>query len=238
MNKPLISIVIPTWNHERELMACLKSLDEQTYRSFEVIIVDDASTDGTAGRLSRASVSFPLTVIAQTARRGASAARNAGAKQAKGSLLLFVDADEILRPHALQRMAEELAKHPEAAFAYAAFRFGWKLFRSRPFDAAALRNAPYIHTTALLRKEFFPGFDERLKKFQDWDLWLTIAERGGTGVWISDELFAVAVRRTGMSRWLPSFMHRIPWPVMGWTPREILRYRKWEGIVKRKHGIG
>lgn len=159
-------------------------------------------------------------------------------KQAKGAFLLFVDADEILRPHALQHMAEELERHPEAAFAYPAFRFGWKLFRGQPFDVAVLRKGPCIHTTALLRKEAFPGFDETLKKFQDWDLWLTIAERGGKGIWIPDELFSVAERHQGMSRWLPSFVHRIPWPLFGWAPREILRYRKWEGIVKRKHGIG
>ncbi len=235
--KPLVSIIIPTWNHGRELIACLKSLEVQTYRPFEVTIVDDASTDETADLLTHFRAGFPMTVISLTARSGAPVARNAGAKQAKGEYLLFVDADEVLRPHAIERMAVELERHPDAAFAYPSFRFGWKFFRSRSFNVKALQTAPYIHTTALMRKAAFPGFDETLKKFQDWDLWLTIAERGGKGVWIPEELFTVNVRREGMSRWLPKIVYRVPWPVLGWTPSEILKYRQMETVVKEKHGI-
>ncbi len=235
--RPLVSIIVPSWNNGPELILCLKSLDEQSYRPFNVIVVDDASTDDTAAQLAVLHVSFPLTVVSQVERRGAAAARNVGAKIATGEYLLFVDSDEVLRPHAIDRMMIELDRHPEAAFTYPAHRFGWKLFRSRPFDLNALRTAPYIHTTALMRRAAFPGFDESLKKFQDWDLWLTIAERGGKGVWISEELFTINMAKSTMSRWMPSIVHRLPWPIMGWTPRELLRYREWEKIIKKKHRI-
>jgi glycosyltransferase involved in cell wall biosynthesis len=235
--RPLVSIIIPTWNNGKELISCLKSLEEQSYRPFNVTVVDDASTDDTAARLAKVHVSFPLTVISQIERRGAAAARNAGAKLATGDFLLFVDSDEILRPHAIDRMMIELDRHPDGAFAYPAHRFGWKLFRGRPFDINALRKGPYIHTTALMRKSVFPGFDETLKKFQDWDLWLTIAERGGNGVWISEELFTIKTKKSTMSNWLPSIVYRLPWPMLGWTPRELLKYRQWEKIIKVKHHI-
>jgi glycosyltransferase involved in cell wall biosynthesis len=234
---PLISIVIPTWNHGRELMVCLKSVEEQSYRPIEVVVVDDASTDDTARRLKEYRASFPLKIMSMPKRSGAPAARNFGARNVNGGLIIFLDADVVLKSDAIERMAQTLERHPEAAFAYPSFRFGWKRFASRAFDAKALRRGPYIHTTALMRRSVFPGFDEKLEKFQDWDLWLTIADRGGKGIWIPEELFTVHVRKEGMSRWMPSFVHRIHWPLFGWMPKEIARYRKWESVVRRKHGI-
>lgn len=234
---PLVSIIIPAWNHGRELMDCLKSIEAQTYRPLEVIVVDDGSTDDTQARLLSFQSSLPFKFIRFDQNRGAAAARNAGARLTSGDYLLFVDADALLRPIAIRRMLETLEARPDASFSYSSFRFGWKKFKSRPFDATALRLRPYIHTTALIRREAFPGFDESLKKFQDWDLWLTVTERGGTGVWIPEGLFKISVGRKGMSRWLPSVFHVLPWERIGWMPRELKNYRYWERVVKEKHGI-
>ncbi len=237
-HRPLVSVVIPSWNHRDELIECLATLDVQTYRPFEVIVVDDGSTDGTAERMSHVRASYPFRFIQLTENKGASAARNLGAKRSEGELLLFVDADAELRPHAIERMVTELMAHPNADFVYSSFRFGWKLFKSLPFDVKVLRDIPYIHTTSLMRRTVFPGFDESLKKFQDWDLWLTVTERGSKGVRIPEELFSIKLRREGMSHWLPSFAHKLPWKWIGWMPRELRNYRKWEKVVKTKHRIG
>jgi glycosyltransferase involved in cell wall biosynthesis len=217
-------------------MHCLASLEAQTYHNIEVIVVDDASTDTTQERLRSAHTRFPLKVIRLEENHGAPAARNRGEKEAQGTYLLFLDADVELRPHALDVLMKALDQSG-AQFAYSAFRFGWKLFRGYPFDAERLKHMPYIHTSALMRREVFPGFDESLKKFQDWDLWLTVVERGGKGVWVPELLFTVEVRKEGMSRWLPSIFHVFPWRWFGWMPKELQKYRKWEKILKEKHGI-
>ena len=60
LHRPLVSVVIPSWNHCDELVECLASLDVQTYRPFEVIVVDYGSTDGTAERMARIRVSYPF----------------------------------------------------------------------------------------------------------------------------------------------------------------------------------
>lgn len=236
MNRPLISIIIPSWNHGPELVRCLASLEAQTYRNIEVIVVDDASTDGTEERLRNSHTRFPLKVIRFDQNQGSPAARNRGEKEAQGSFILFLDADVELRPHALDTLMKALERSG-VQFAYSSFRFGWKLFRGYPFDVERLKRMPYVHTSALMRREAFPGFDESLKKFQDWDLWLTVVERGGTGVWVPEMLFTVKVRKEGMSRWLPSLFHVFPWRWFGWMPKELQKYRKWERIVKEKHGI-
>lgn len=237
MNEIRISVIIPSWNHGEALIACLKSLEKQSERQFEVIVVDDGSTDRTQSLIASFHPIFPLRIIRLLANKGASAARNIGAEEARGAYLLFADADAVFRPHALAMMFKTLEDHPEAQFAYSSFRFGWKFFKSRPFDSSALRKAPYIHTTSLLRKEAFAGFDESLGKFQDWDLWLTVVEKGGKGIWIPEELFSLSVRKEGLSRWLPAFFHRLPWQLIGWMPRELRKYRYWEDVVKKKHGI-
>ncbi len=234
-DRPLVSVVIPVWNHTRELARCLASLKRQTYPSLEIIAVDDGSSDNP--RVVVETSQSPVKFVRLETNRGASAARNEGARLATGEYLLFLDADAVLRPDAVERMAGALAAHPEAAFAYPSFRFGWKLFRSGAFNADRLRREPYIHTTALLRRSLFPGFDESLKKFQDWDLWLSMADQGASGIWIDDVLFTLSVGRKGMSAWLPSFFHHVPWSWLGWMPRELKQYRYWEKVVKEKHQI-
>lgn len=236
MSKPLISIVIPAWNHGAELIQCLASLEVQTYSPFEVIVVDDASTDDTQVKLKSVHPRYPLKTIRLEKNGGAPAARNRGAKEASGDYLLFLDADIELRPHALESMLQALIRS-DAVFAYPSFRFGWKLFKGFTFDSELLKKMPYIHTSALIRRSIFPGFDESLKKFQDWDLWLTIVEKGGKGIWIPEVLFSVKTRKEGMSQWLPSLFHAVPWHWVGWMPKELMKYRHWEEVVKKKHKI-
>jgi hypothetical protein len=89
----------------------------------------------------------------------------------------------------------------------------------------------------LIRRTDFSGFDESLTKFQDWDLWLTMAEQGKKGVWINRELYRIEPRKQGLSRWLPRIAYMIPWQKLGYQPKEVGRYREAEAIVRQKHHI-
>lgn len=232
---PLISIIIPVYNHAQELLACLDSIEEQTYRNIEVIIVDDASLEPVANALQDKILSFQYELIRLEQNQDAPRARNEGFKRSHGDYVLFLDADIVLRPHTLECMMTALQKNPSAAFVYSSFYFGWKLFQGQSFNREALFKTNYIHTSSLLRRSWFPEFDPQFKKFQDWDLWLTIAVRGGEGVWLEEPLFTVAPRRTGKSHWLPKIAYRIPWPVFGYAPRVIRRYREAEAQIRAKH---
>ncbi len=234
---PQISIVIPAYNHAPETLVCLQSLEEQTERSFEVVVVDDGSVDHLEELLVNFKPSFPFTFVRFDKNKGAPAARNEGARRTQGEYLLFLDADITLIPTALSELKNVLDQHSEIDFVYSRFIFGWKEFPGKAFDFEALKKQNYIHTSALLRRKAFPGFDESLKKFQDWDLWLTMSERGSKGYWLPALLFRVKMRETGMSHWLPSIAYKISWPLFGWMPSEIRRYREAEAIIRSKHHI-
>lgn len=97
-----VSVVIPVYNGEEFLEECLHSVSVQTFRDFEVVIVNDGSTDGTLRIAKSAAVNDPRFKIITTGNRGVSAARNIGISAAEGEYVTFVDADDCLYPQALE----------------------------------------------------------------------------------------------------------------------------------------
>ncbi|NQU83244.1 MAG: glycosyltransferase family 2 protein, partial [Parcubacteria group bacterium] len=163
--------------------------------------------------------------------KGANSARNRGFEESRGEFLLFCDADVMMEPSMLFKMIEALKSNPQVAYVYSSFKFGWKKFKLWPFDANRLRKMPYIHTTSLIRREVFPKFDEQIKRLQDWDLYLTMLKRGDVGLWIPEVLFSIKTRKNGMSKWLPSFLYKIPWL------KTVKEYKRAEKIIKEKHNL-
>jgi glycosyltransferase involved in cell wall biosynthesis len=232
----MISVVIPTYQHAKTIRACVESLLAQIVPPDELIVIDDGSTDETEEALKP----FGLRVQYRfQTNHGASHARNAGAALASGDMILFCDADIQADPHLLEKLSQALREHPSASYAYSGFFWGRKRFRSRSFDPRALRRNNYIHTASLIRRSAFPGFDPALKRFQDWDVYLTMLENGQTGIAVPEELFRVLQTsgRKGMSHWLPSCFYQIPWHSFGWMPHTIRDYENAKQIVKIKHHL-
>lgn len=99
---PAVSIVIPVRNSPVQLRECLERLQESPFLDFEVIVVDDASTDGTADVARQ----MQATVLSLATNAGPAAARNRGAQAARGDILMFLDADVLVHPDTLQRVAK------------------------------------------------------------------------------------------------------------------------------------
>lgn len=236
----MISIIIPIYNQADKLVKTLESINKQTYRDFEVIIVNDGSTDGVEDvcalhlkKLSETSNISNGYLFLNQENKGAPAARNRGRASAQGEYLFFCDADAVLKENALEELLNALSDHPEASYAYSSFNWGRKLFKLSPFDAERLRREPYIHTMSLIRAIDYPnqGWDESIKKFQDWDLWLTMLEAGKIGIFVDKVLFKVAPGGT-ISSWLPSFAYKLL-PFLS----AVKKYKKALAIIKRKHGL-
>ena len=112
MTEHFCSIIIPNYNGERLLPTCLDALRGQTYREFEVIVVDDASTDGSVALLER---EYPEAQVLRLERNtGLAAACNGGAAIASGDILVLLNTDTEAEPGWLAALVESLSAHPEA----------------------------------------------------------------------------------------------------------------------------
>ena len=179
MPKVKISVVIPAYNSAKTLATTLNGLNAQTLKPAEIIVVDDGSTDST----SEITKKFNVQLIRQE-NKGAPAARNAGFAKTTGEFVLYCDADVQLQPTMLEKMARALLLHPKAGYAFCDFKFGWHTFDLFDFDPERLLKANYISTMSLLRRENCIGFDESLKRYQDWDLWKRLLKKGIRGIWV------------------------------------------------------
>ena len=236
----MISVIIPVYNGVEKLLKTIASLEKQTYRDLEVIIVNDGSVDDVESicakylkKISNQGSKDISYLFLNQNHAGAPAARNRGKREARGEYLFFCDDDAILKPDALAILEQALIDNPQASYAYSSFNWGRKLFRLHDFDAEKLKREPYIHTMSLIRTSDYPnsGWDESIKKFQDWDLWLTMLEEGKTGIFINQVLFTISPGGA-MSSWVPSFTYKL----LPFLP-VVKKYKKALQIIKDKHGL-
>jgi len=229
-----ISVVIPVYDHVQALKQSLASLDVQTYKNIEVIVVDDGSDDSKEVEKVCENANTEVVYISQE-NQGAPAARNNGLSRAKGKFVIFWDADVVAELDMLKKLKDALDANPEVSFSYCNYFHGSFNMPGREFEEEALREINYIHSTSLIRRSHAVKWDESLRRFQDWDLWLTMTEKGRRGVWVNEYLFRVIPRKSGMSEWLPSFMYQRPWRWLPGVHARVRKYEKARDIVLGKH---
>lgn len=235
-----ISVVIPVYNRAKIFARALESVVRQSYRPLQIIVIDDGSTEDIASvcELSKQMNNFAEVELIYRRQKnsGAPAARNRGLTEAKGEYVIFWDADAIGESQMLEKMHHALVQNPNASFAYSNFLFGKKNMRGKAFSFEALKQRNYIMSTSLIRTKDAILWDETLKRFQDWDLWLTMAEHGKKGVWIDEVLFQVETDGT-MSSWLPSFVYQAPFRWLPFFDERVRKYEQARLIIVRKHNI-
>lgn len=188
---PQVSIIIPTYQRAYLIRETIDSVLAQTYQDFEIIVIDDGSTDGT-GELV-AEYQNRVRYIYQE-NRGPASARNIGIQAAYGEFIAFQDSDDLWLPEKLALQMPLFARDPEIGMVYcdmSYFRFDGPSARpssfishAPPVSGYALRemfvNGTPMHTpTAIVRRHCFDRvglFDEELLAFEDQDLWFRIAE--------------------------------------------------------------
>jgi len=119
--KPAISVVIPLYNRKERIGAAIESVLAQTFGDFELIVVDDGSTDD-GPSVVEAFEDPRVRLIRQGRNRGANAARNEGVRQAKGSIIAFLDSDDLFLPNKLQVVCEAFAARPGLGLLMDSFR--------------------------------------------------------------------------------------------------------------------
>ena len=202
---PRISVLMPCFNHGAFIGEAIDSVRSQTLQDFEIIVVDDGSTDSaTVDVLSR--LPPPIRVLTTT-NRGLPAARNHAAAHAAGAVFCALDADDKLAPTWFEKGIRLLDQRTDIAFVshwletFGDEHWTWKPERC---DLSSLLARNTVNGAALVRREAFEGvggYDETMREgCEDWDFWLRLVERGFDGTIIPEVLFYYRRRHDSMSR--------------------------------------
>ena len=188
---PLVSVIMPVYNRAHLIGRAISSVLGQSYQRFEIIVVDDASTDELTTALA-AIDDIRLRCIAHPYNRGAAAARNTGIAAAQGEFVAFLDSDDIWYPDKLAfqvaAMRDQPAEVAGHVCAYDCIKSGYKERQIAPnwidqsFSRAVLFGCTCgPGTTLLCRRAVFAevgALDEELRRLEDWDWLLRLAENG------------------------------------------------------------
>lgn len=184
--QPLVSVIIPCFNQGKFLAEAIASVQKQTYPDIEIVVIDDGSNDNTR----EVATSFANVQYLWQANAGLSAARNAGIARSKGEYLVFLDADDILYPNAVETNLHWLRKESSWAFVSGAHdKVDEWLYPLGNDDALPLVADPYqallmgnyigMHAAVMYRRMVFETFvyDTTLPACEDYDLYLKVARK-------------------------------------------------------------
>lgn len=208
-NRAAVSIVIPCYQQAEYLPEAVESVVAQTFTDWEIVIVDDGSTDPTAEVAETLIAAHPdrrIRLVRQ-ANQGLSAARNAGIAASSGRYVLPLDADDILLPEMLEKAVRLLEHEPGVAIAYTDERhFGAvdRIVVTSDWDTDLQRRRNLFSATSLYRREVWVavgGYDIAMRRgYEDWDFWIGAAERGYVGRRIPEPLLGYRVKSDSMRR--------------------------------------
>jgi len=189
MQKPFFSVIIPAYNREKFLKIALTSVLAQTFDDYEIIVVDDGSTDETRKMLEGLRTwgtghGEKIKYIYQE-NKGPAAARNAGVKQAEGKFICFLDSDDRFRENKLKVTYEYIKKYPQCKIFHTEeiwYKDGallpQKIYHKKP-SGSVFGNSVKIcsigTSTAVIKKDIFTEigfFDENLPTCEDYEFWL------------------------------------------------------------------
>jgi glycosyltransferase involved in cell wall biosynthesis len=210
---PRVSVIVTCFDLGATLDEALASVEAQTFRDLEVLVVDDGSTEPeTLAALAR--IEAAGVRVLRTANRGLPAARNHGARHASGEYLCCLDADDLLHAEWLAKAVAALDADPGLAFVSHWLRaFGDEEWDWKPAECGfpALLDRNTVNGAALVRRsawEAVGGQDEALREgCEDWDFWIRLVERGLRGAILPEILFFYRRRAGSMSRALVGEAH-------------------------------
>lgn len=194
-NRPRVSVVIPCYNQGQFIDEAVESVLKQTFQDFEIIVVNDGSTDGFTSELLN-SYNRPKTTVHKIRNSGVPAARNYGVKRSRGEYFLPLDADDKIAPEFLEKCVLELDQNPELGFVYTYLVcFGTEdgKWRFKRFDERELLLHNIVCVSSLVRRRAFDdagGYNEQMRQgYEDWDFWIGLVEKGWHGRRIPEHLF-------------------------------------------------
>jgi hypothetical protein len=205
-----VSVIIPAYNQADYLPKAIHSVLDQTYTDFEILVVDDGSTDETAD-IANALTDERVRYIYQD-NKGLSAARNTGIKHSSGKYLTYLDSDDQFLPEKLEVLVNVLEENPHFGFAAGQaipideedIPVGEIFDVPLPDDSSQLLLGNPLHVGSVMVErswqEIAGFFDETLLSYEDWDMWLRLARAGCPMTWVARPVSLYRFHRHQMTR--------------------------------------
>ncbi len=201
-NTPIVSVIIPCYNHGIYLSECLESILNQTYKNWECIIIDNGSTDNTKQVTESFVQKDKRFKYIYTEQKGVSFARNFGIKNSKGKYILPVDADDKIAPLYIEKAVEVLEKKENIKLVYCNARLFGAANKDWMLPEFSLKNIlieNIIFCSALFRRKDYDqtnGYNEQMVEgFEDWDFWLDLLKNGGEVVKLPEIYFFYRIKK-------------------------------------------
>ncbi len=218
---PKVSVVMPCYNYGKFLPESIPTVIGQSYRDWEIIVVDDGSTDDSlaiARKLEEKHRNWPIRVVSRE-NGGLVMARDTGVREARGEYVLFFDPDDKLLPDFLEKTVHVLETEPDVGFVYTRYRtFGAfeEFFPQYEYSLKELMEKCIVTASALFRKECWTAaarldFDRKIVG-EDWDFWLSCAEGGWRGRLLKEVL--ILYRKHGVNRTMAAELNQNPLPYL------------------------
>lgn len=210
MSAKTVTVIIPAYNQGHYLGETIQSVLNQTYQDFELIIIDDGSTDNT--REVANSFSDPRIRYIYQENGGLSAARNTGIRESSAPLVTFLDSDDLFLPHNLAVLQAYLEEHAEVGLVSGGTQIidpAGRVLDQKIMPPANLKlpellmGNPFSVGGLLLRRVWLERvgvFDESLRACEDWDLWLRLAIAGCQFAWVEQAMMAYRFHPAQMTR--------------------------------------
>lgn len=204
---PTVSVIIPSYNYADYLPDTLQSILAQSYQDYEIILIDDGSTDDTrkvCQRLLKAYPDAPLCVIHQQNTGQPAFPRNRGIEMARGQYILCLDADDKIAPQFLEECVAVLDRHPRYSIAYPRLKEigdSHNLWRGFEYNPETLIHWNFIPTASVFRREAWldvGGYATNVRGHEDWDFWIACAEKGHFGVLVDPATFYYRVHSNSL----------------------------------------
>jgi O-antigen biosynthesis protein len=193
--RPLVSVIIPCYNYGHYVEEAIDSVLQQTFQNFEIIVVNDGSTDPVTIEVLK-HLKKPKTRVIHQANKGLPEARNEGIRHAKGKYICCLDADDTLEPTYLEKAVALLEANPGIAFAYSWVRlFGdeEKIWYTEPYDLEKLLRYNHISVASVFRYDAWKqvgGYCSEMRQgYEDWEFWIRLGSHGFRGQLIPEALF-------------------------------------------------
>lgn len=198
---PFFSVVINTYNSAKTIEKTLRSVFTQTFTNYEVIVVDDHSTDNTINVITKIGAMFhrEINIIELNKNQGIAKSRNMGIDQSKGEYIAFLDGDDLWKKNKLMVQYDELKKNSFTAdwvFSnYDVIDSGYNYLGERKrnsgvygFNAIVKRGNPVGMLTVVIKSKVLKKNKFRNVKHEDYDLWIRLSKRGYFGILLGDSL--------------------------------------------------